>query len=327
MKKTFILVLIVACLILPLVGCTSKIENFAFGTYYSVEIKGGTASSKNLEDKVRELELKLSTNVENSDIDKINKATANEEVAVSSYTIELFKIAKRLYVDTNGTFNPAVFPLVELWNFSPENYTGVANSIPSSEEIARLLPYCDFNLFELNVENKTIVKKETMAKLDFGAIAKGYCADVIYEDVKDANSAIIDVGATYRIIGEIPLYVLDPRKDNFVAKATISNCSISTSGDYERCYFVDGVRYHHILDKNGYPAGLGDENAIISATVVGNDATICDALSTATMILDYEKSKNLIESYGYSALLLTESGYYTIGDNIFEIQDARQKLN
>ncbi len=327
MKKNFILVLLLVCLIMPLFGCTAKIENYAFGTYYSVELKGCSTTTKYVEEIVNEIELCLSTNIDNSDIVKINNASANEEIRVSNYTIELLKIAKQLYSDTHGAFNPAIFPLVELWNFSPANYIGVANSIPSNEDISRLLPYCDFNLFDLDEENKTITKRATEAKIDFGGIAKGYCADIIYTNVKEATSAIIDVGATYRIIGAITLYVADPRKDGFVANATISNCSISTSGDYERCYFVDGVRYHHILNQNGYPTGIGDENAIISATVIGEDATICDALSTTSMVLGYSACKTIIENYGYSALLLTENGYYTIGETIFEIQDSRQKLN
>ena len=139
---------------------------------------------------------------------------------------------------------------------------------------------------------------------------------------------MLDIGRTYRVKDDISLFVANPREGDFVAKATLSNQSVATSGDYERYYIYNSKRYHHIIDRSGYPSGINENDPIISSTIVGDSATICDALSTATMILGYEESKPILEELGYSALLLTEKGYYTIGENLFEILDkTRQKLN
>ena len=328
MKKVLFSLLMLIFIASSLTGCAKSAENYVFGTYYSIEVEGKN-SSKNvdsIEDLLKEIENKVSTNVLESDVSKINKAKANEPIIVSEITATIFRMSKELYTATQGAFNPATFPLTELWGFAPSNYVGVANSIPSQDEIDALLPLCSFDLFTLT--DNVITKSEDNAKLDFGAIAKGYAADCAYEIVANSKKAVLDIGRTFKVKGEITLMVADPRKSDFVAKATLSNQSVATSGDYERYYFVNDKRYHHIIGTDGYPSGINDEDAIISATIVGESAAICDALSTATIVLGYAQAKPIIESFGYSALLITESGYYLVGEKIFDVVDqTRTKLN
>ncbi len=330
MKEIAISILILTLLIFTLGGCNYSMENYVFGTYYHIEIEGNASSNigKSIDNLLKEMDEVLSTNVVDSDVSKINNAKANEWIKVSETTVEIFKLSKDLYAKTNKAFNPTLFPLIELWKFSPSTYIGIENTIPTQIEIENILLYCDFDLFKLDEAEGRIIKRHDLAKLDFGAIAKGYATDKAYEIASDAEYVTIDIGRTIKVKNETSIYVANPRHGDFVAKATIKGQSISTSGDYERYYIVDSVRYHHIIGYNGYPSGISDVDPIISATIVGESATVCDALSTATMVLGYENSKSIIEQYGYSALLLTESGYYTIGEEIFEIQDnTRQKLN
>jgi len=328
MKKILLSILMLLLIILPLAGCTKSTENYAFGTYYSIEIEGKNAGKQinEIEILLKDLESKVSTSIIESDVNKINSAKANTPIVVSNLTATLFNLSKDLYAKTKGAFNPATFPLTELWCFAPSNYIGVANRIPSQEEINALLPLCDFNLFSL--EGNVIIKGLDNAKLDFGGIAKGYAADCAYEVIKNSNKAVLDIGRTFRVKGDITLMVADPRSNDFVAKATLFDQSVATSGDYERYYFVNGKRYHHIIGRDGYPSGTNESSPIISATIVGESATVCDALSTATLVLGYEESRPIIEEFGYSALLLTENGYYVIGENIFDVIDqSRAKLN
>lgn len=330
MKKIVLPFLILLMIATTLVGCTYKRENYAFGTYYSLTIDGKNASKSvgNIEILLNELDLSLSTNIEDSYVSRINNAKANEPIAVTKDTLEIFKISQELYYKTNKAFNPAIYPLTELWNFSPSTYTGVETTIPSTEEVLTVLPYCNLEQFIINEQDWTITKLNDNAKIDFGAIAKGFAADKSYELAKDASSIVLDIGRTYRVKGDISLFVANPREGDFVAKATLSNQSVATSGDYERYYIYNSKRYHHIIDRSGYPTGIYENDPIISATIVGESATICDALSTATMILGYEESKAILDDLVYSALLLTEKGYYTIGEDLFEILDkTRQKLN
>ena len=328
MKRILLPLLTLIFVALSLTGCVKSAENYVFGTYYSIEVEGKNAWKQvnAIEETLKEIESKVSTNVVESDVNKINNAKANEPILVSEITASLFRLSKDLYTATQGAFNPAIFPLTELWGFAPSNYVGIASNIPLQEEIDALLPLCDLDLFTL--EDNQITKAHDDAKLDFGAIAKGYGADRGYEIVKNSKKAIIDVGRTFKVKGEISLMVADPRNSNFVATATLFNQSVATSGDYERYYFVDGKRYHHIIGKDGYPSGSNESSPIISATIIGESATICDALSTATLVLGYEQSKSIIENFGYSALLITETGYYLIGENVFDVIDqTRTKLN
>lgn len=332
MKKIAFSILILILLVFTISGCTYSAENYVFGTYYSVKIDANNSYKlgKEIDTTLKEMDNALSTNIIESDVTKINNSSAGQKVKVTTYTVELFKISKELYAKTNHAFNPASFPLTELWNFSPAKYTGIESSIPTQAEIESKLPYCNMDMFVLDEVEKTITKLNDNAKLDFGAIAKGYAADIVYNMSTENQSkrAIIDIGRTFKVLGDIDIYVANPREGDFVAKATINNQAVATSGDYERYYIINNVRYHHIIDQTGYPAGLNVETPIISATIVGESATICDALSTATIVLGYQNIKPIIDAYGYSALLLTETGYYTIGENLFEIQDqTRQKLN
>lgn len=91
---------------------------------------------------------------------------------------------------------------------------------------------------------------------------------------------------------------------------------MSTSGDYEKYFEKDGIRYHHILDANtGYPASSG----LISVTVVCDSGLLSDALSTACFILGEEKSKALLEKYNASAIFVTENmEISTVGEIDFE---------
>ena len=330
MKKVLTLIILLTTTIAILYGCTYQTENYVFGTYYSVKIEGKNANKigREIDDLFKDIDVALSTNIIDSDVSKINRAKANQPIKVNDITASIFKLSKLLHEETDGAFNPATFPLTELWCFSPSTFTGYVSNIPTGTQIKSTLEYCDFNLFILDETTSSITKLHDKAKIDFGAIAKGYAADLAYALVKDQSSAIIDVGRTYKVLGEIRLYVAHPRGEDFVASATLSNQCVATSGDYERYYIVDDKRYHHIISTDGYPAGINDKAPIISATVIGDCAAICDALSTATMILGYEKSKIILEKYGYSALLLTENGYYTIGETLFEITDqTKTKLN
>lgn len=330
MKKTIFSMLILITLAFTLCGCTYSAENYIFGTYYSIEIEGNNAKNKGkeIDTLFKEIDNALSTNIIESDVSKINLSKANEPIKVSQITADIFKISKEMYLVTLGAFNPASFPLTELWCFSPSTYLGIANKIPTIEQIQEVKAYCDFDLFSLDENNLTITKSHDKAMLDFGAIAKGYAADRAYKVIEDQKSFVIDVGRTFRVKGEVSLMVANPREGDFVAKATLSSNSVATSGDYERYYIVDNKRYHHIIGKDGYPSGTFDNSPIISATIIGESATICDALSTATMVLGYDSSKPILEKLGYSALLLTEDGYYTIGENLFEIKDqSLTKLN
>ena len=142
-------------------------------------------------------------------------------------------------------------------------------------------------------------------------------ADTVKEVLGDDATAI-DFGATLYLTDEAKVYIQNPRSNDFVASATISDLSVATSGDYQRYYFFDGVRYHHVIGRDGYPAGIFDGDPVVSATITSPSAAVSDALSTAAMVLgNTDTLKALLDKYDAAAVLITESGRYVVGDSPF----------
>jgi len=325
LKKRLTLFLII-CLLMALLlsGCTARVENVFFNTDCSIEIKGAGSTSKieEIETLLNRLENALSTSVASSDVARVNAAPANVAVGVDQDFITLYKRSLAL-TQTYPAFNPFIFPLVELWKFSPDTFTEYPDSIPTESEIAALLPVCTSDSFAFDEAAGTITKLTEGAKLDFGAIAKGYAADLAAEIAQ--KNYVINIGGTLKTDKTISVAVASPRGSGYAASFTLAGGATATSGDYERYYLFDGVRYGHILASNGSPAGLGEISPVISVTVVGADAWLCDALSTllfieGSLIADY------VENLGYSALLLTEDTYCTIGDIDFDILESRERV-
>lgn len=315
----------VALISATLSGCNraSVAAGTALGSYYSVEYSG-----KNVDDEIKEFMSKADSDFSatgTGDIGRINAAPAGEAVSVSETTFALLKLAFEISEKSGGAFNPAAFLLTELWRFSPSNFIGAASSIPSPEDIAEALKLSSVSLFRLDESDHTVTKLVDGAALDAGAIGKGFAADRLFELI--GGSGIVDAGATFRVSEPVKMYIQNPRSSDYVAEATLSNVAVATSGDYQRYYFVDGKRIHHILAPDGYPAGYFSEDPVVSVTVTGESAAVCDALSTALMVIGYApEAVELTNYYSCQAILFTETGYYEIGDSPFEVT-AGEKLN
>ena len=137
-------------------------------------------------------------------------------------------------------------------------------------------------------------------RIGVGGIAKGHALDLAVAELRrsGADSFTLTAGGQVYAAGTKEgrpwrIGVRDPRSapEDFFAILEVSDLSVSTSGDYERFFEQDGVRYHHILDpRTGWPA-----KGLRSATVVSADAALADALSTAVMVLGKEEGLALID--------------------------------
>lgn len=316
MRKAALLILLLVCaLSLTLSACTSDKEGYIFGTYYSLEIENGnafkySAYKKTIVNDWEELENLGSTQIVSSDVARINAAEEGISVTVTQFTINCINLAKK-YNSLFSSFNPAVYPLVELWQFSPDRFVGAAERIPSTEEILAALEYCSLDCFTVDETALTVTKTDSRAKLDFGSFLKGVAADAAAETLSDTEY-VVNVGGTVISNKEITVAVANPRGGDYRAKVTFSGKAVATSGDYERYYVVDGVRYHHIIGTDGYPAWVGETYPITSVTVVGDNATVCDILSTAVFVEGADADATL-KLLGYSALILTDISARVIG--------------
>ena len=267
---------------------TAKAEYFdIFGTTAYIETYDAD-DAEEIENKMRRIEELCSVNVEGSDIWRINAAHAGETVTVDEVTMLLLTRAMSVYELTDGCYDPSVYPLVELWGFAAGDFvagTPPEGGIPTEEEIEAALALVGFDrAFSLDASECTVTKLIEGAKLDLGGIAKGHAASLAFSVTFD----ICNVGGNLAVgMPTATIGVPAPRETEttdsswlFSFKASYGQC-ISTSGDYERYYFVGDVRYHHIIDpRTGYPASSG----LASATVISTDGAFADAFATAVIV-------------------------------------------
>ncbi len=238
---------------------------------------------------IKEMEELLSTNLEGSDIYRINHANG-QPVEVEERTFEVIEAAVEMSEASSGLFDISIGAVTNLWQIGSDNARK-----PSDEEIAAALPLINYKDIELNKEAGTVTVKAGMV-LELGAISKGYIADKVQElfASKGITTAIINLGGNVVVMGTSPnsqdgwkVGVQDPDevRGATVGSVRVTDGSVVTSGIYERYVEVDGVRYHHILNPaTGYPV----DNDISGVTVFTKTSVQGDALSTTLFLLGIE---------------------------------------
>ncbi|UTC74567.1 FAD:protein FMN transferase [Treponema sp. OMZ 792] len=240
--------------------------------------------------------LKGLTAAEESELERLNKAAGLSPMEVSPELYELLQISLMMAELTDGAFNPAIGPLVKIWNIGFEN-----EAVPSPDDIKRVLPLLDYKNIILSDGNKVFLQKEGM-RLDLGGIAKGYAADKIAKILLDygIEDFLIDLGGNILASGKNPSWktwkvaLRNPiiGRNNSVVSMDLQDASLVTSGNYERFIKKDGVLYHHIFDsKTGYPV----QNDLNAVSIMSESSALADALSTSGYVLAEEKTRALLQ--------------------------------
>lgn len=295
---------------------------FAMDTFFTLTAYGPEAE-EGLEScvlRVRELEGLLSVTAEGSDVRKIN---GDGFTSVSTDTYWLIKTAKELCRETEGALDITLYPVLREWGFTTGAY-----AIPKQEKLEELLQRVDYSQIYLNEEAWTI-SVPAGSELDLGAVAKGYTGDCLMKILKEQGitSAMLDLGGNIQTLGTKPdgspwrIAVKNPfDSSEMIGVLEVADKAVITSGSYER-YFVgeDGRQYWHILDPtDGYPADSG----LVSVTIVGENGTRCDGLSTALFVMGKEKAVEFWEQHSdFEMILVTEDGkiYFSQGlEDCFE---------
>lgn len=276
------------------------------------------------ENIIRDIDNKMNPSRFSSDISKINNNSNGKYVKVSQDTFNVIK--KALYFSdlSNGNFDISIGSLVSLWNIGNEKAR-----VPNENEINFALQSINYKDIVLDDKNKSVMLKNKYTKLDLGGIAKGYAADkiVAFLKQKKLEGAIINLGGNIYTIGckdnkdKFNIGIQDPTKPrgNSIGNISITNNSIVTSGIYERYIEKNGKIYHHILNpKTGYPI----ENELSSVTIISNNSTNCDALSTTTFSLGYKNGLKLIDS-----LKDTEAIFITKDKEIYLSKGIKKLFN
>lgn len=294
-------------------------NSFAMGTVVSQKAYSpyGAKHIQKVNAMLNALENEISRNRDNSAVSLLNK----EGVARSAQTAEIIRSCNELSQKTKGAFDITVGGIVDLWDFGGENET-----IPSEKELEKAVAEKGFEKLTVSEDEITLSSK---AKVDLGAVGKGLGCDLAisyYKAADDCEGAIISVGGSVGCFGthnkqgdKWRIAIRHPRQENsFLGVISLDEGFVSTSGDYEKFFIENDVRYHHILDaRTGYPASSG----LISVTVICDSGLLSDALSTACFILGKEESLPLLEEYKASAIFVSEDmTVTTVGEVDFERQ-------
>lgn len=281
---------------------------FAMDTYMTVTAYGENAK-QGVEAGIAEiqrLDELLSIGIETSDIAKINTNNGGSVGTDSEY---LIKTALEMYQDTGGTFDIAVYPLMQEWGFTSGNY-----QVPSDARIKELLALSNASKIKLDETAHTVSFETEGMGIDLGAIAKGYTSQRVMEVFAEngVKSGVVSLGGNVQVLGSKPdasdwrVAIENPEDtSDYIGILSTSDKAVITSGGYERYFEQDGVKYHHILDPStGYPSDSG----LISVTIVNDDGTYGDILSTALFVMGEEKAIAYWREHADSFDFIIETG-------------------
>ncbi len=256
----------------------------------------------------------MSTFKEDSRISLINREAALHPVSAGAELFDLVVRSLDMSVLTHGAFDITFDSVGHYYDFREEQR-------PDAATIAQGLPLIDYRLVQANAADQSIRFLKPGVRINLGGIAKGYAVERGVGILLDhgIRHAIVTAGGDSRLLGDrrgLPwiVGVRDPRRDGEVAvRIPLENEAISTSGDYERYFIEDGKRYHHIIEPStGEPAG-----GVHSATIVGPDAVITDALSTSVFVMGVDSGLRLIATLpDYEAVVIDAEGRLFYSDGL-----------
>lgn len=225
-----------------------------------------------------------------------------------------------------GKVNISMGSVLALWHDTRE--TGV---LPQKEMLDAAALHTDFSNVILDEENRTVYYADPQLKLDLGAVAKGYSADLIQVLIAEkCPSFLISLGGNI-YAGDPPL---DGRKkwgvsiqcpDGVVPMQPgtdrsevlyVRNLSVVTSGDYQRYITINGVRYHHLIDPDTNMPAMH----MRAVTVVCESSFVADFFSTLLFILPYEEGMAIVQSTpGVEALFILSDGSTVLSQGLKEM--------
>lgn len=322
MKRLFIGGLLVAALMLA--GCSAQTsaeessqsrEVYAMDTVMTLEAYGQNADAA-LDEAVAEIErLDALWSIASSD-GEIAQLNAEKQITASADTLALLTRAKEISAATDGLFSTTIAPLMEAWGFTSGDYR-----VPDEAELSALLAHVDDE--EIAISDSTVTIPAD-AEVDLGGIAKGFTSARVMEIFREngVENGILSLGGNVQALGTKPdgslwrVGLQDPADERALfATLELADKAVITSGAYERNFEQDGVVYHHIIDpRTGYPA----ESGLSSVTIVSDDGTLADGLSTALYIMGKEAAVEFWRSNrdDFDMVLLADDGAVTVSAGI-----------
>ena len=293
-------------------------------TAYGPNGEAGIQAAQNV---INALENMLDPELSSSYVYNMNHS-GGAGTSVTGQMVEMLETASTVYERSGGALDLTIYPLVKAWGFIDARYR-----VPSDNEISSLMQGVGFSKVSFSGMSDTdsvLVTMPAGTEISFASLAKGCAAKYAAQAMaaQGVESAIISLGGNVQTLGVKPdgsdwnVAVQDPENTNdYVGILSLGEAAIVTSGGYQR-YFVadDGTVYQHIIDPDtGRPA----ESDLLSVTIVCDDGTMADALSTALYVLGERGARNYYDTYGgFEMVLVTSDGRTIVSGGLSDVFEA-----
>lgn len=312
-----------AAVLLTLAACGAAMSSassdfFAMDTFMTVtawaeQPTEAQAVVSDVETKINELSNTLSRQVSTSALAELN-AAEGQPVTLDDVTYDVLEQALAYAKLTDGAFDPTTAVLSDLWGIGTDHA-----AVPNADVLDEALVSVGYQNVELLDNHQARLKNG--AQVDLGGIGKGYATDAVHS-LQGTSSMLAQLGGNIGAYGDNPsskdgdwtIGLANPDdSSSYIATLKVKDVSVVTSGDYERYFEQNGVRYHHIFDaKTGYPAQSG----LRAVTVVDESSTRADAMTTALFVMGLEKGMAFCADHDLEAVFITADKTIYVTDGL-----------
>ena len=261
---------------------------------------------------LRKIDDEIHSQNSQSEIARINRMGFQKPQEVSGEVFSLIQRSVEFFEKTGGAFDITVLPLLKLWGFN-----GGEPHLPQPEEIQSLLSRVGSDHLLLDAKHRKVGFRVPDMEIDLGGITRGYACDRVTQFLKaqGIHDGLVNIDGTIGAFGRAPdrkpwrVGLRHPRDPTRTLRViSLADEAVSTRGDYERFFVLNGRRYSHILNpRTGYPASES-----VAVSVIASSAFLADALSSSFFILGPEKTPFLAKQYREARWYLT---YFANGEH------------
>ncbi len=285
--------------------------------FYLPDSSDGPQMLTRVMDEMRRIDATFSSYKETSELSRLNREAPNGWTEVSQELFELLSKAHQVSKLTDGAFDVTYASVGRYYDYREAK-------APDAQVIAKAVQGINYKYVEQDPQTRRVRYSRPEVYVALGGIAKGHAVDrgIALLQQAGVSHASVSAGGDSRIIGDRlgqpwSVGIQHPRvKDKMSAVLPLVDTAVSTSGDYERYFEEDGVRYHHILDPDTGRSATG----AWSVTILGPDATFTDALSTSVFVLGPERGLALIDRLpGIDAIIIDPQGQLLFSADLMEL--------
>lgn len=282
------------------------------------------ALAQGIKNALVDVDLKMSTYKQQSELSRFNQAAVGEWFSVSPETATVVREALQIAGQSQGAFDPTIGPLVNLWGFGPDLRP---DQVPSEAELALAFEQVGYQSVSVRqgltargdgdtgtLAQPMALKKDKAVYLDLSAIAKGFGVDQVarYLNQQGFRSYLVEVGGELRLKGHKPdgsawrIAIEKPSSGGQVVQQVLAltDIAVATSGGYRNYFEADGQRFSHTID----PAtGMPITHKLASVTVLHHSSATADALATTLMVMGPEQGLAFARTEGLAVYMLVKA--------------------